>query len=36
MRYVTLTIDGKKAVVTARYTILQAAEEDGIEIPALC
>lgn len=36
MRYVTLTINGEKAVVPANYTILQAAEEIGIEIPALC
>ncbi len=36
MRKVTLTIDGKKAVVPESYTILQAAKEVGIEIPALC
>lgn len=34
--YVTLTIDGQKANVPKDYTILQAAKEIGIEVPALC
>lgn len=34
--YVTLTIDGQKTNVPKDYTILQAAKEIGIEVPALC
>lgn len=33
---VTLTIDGKKVTVPAGTTILDAAKEVGIEIPAIC
>lgn len=33
---VTLTIDGKKVSVPKDYTVIKAAEELGIEIPALC
>lgn len=33
---VTLTIDGRKVKVPKDYTILQAAEKIGIDIPALC
>ncbi len=36
MRRVTLTINGERVVVPEGYTIFQAAEEIGIEIPALC
>ncbi len=36
MRKVSLQIDGQKVVVPESYTILQAAEEIGIDIPRLC
>lgn len=36
MRNVTLTIDGQKVTVPEDYTIIKAAEELGINIPALC
>lgn len=36
MSNVTLTIDGKRISVPRDYTILRAAEELDIEIPALC
>ncbi|KNF07281.1 iron hydrogenase HydA [Gottschalkia purinilytica] len=36
MRNLTLTIDGQKVTVPENYTIIQAAEKIGIEIPALC
>jgi len=36
MRNITLTIDGQKLTVPENYTIIMAAEEIGIEIPALC
>lgn len=36
MSSVTLTIDGKKVTVPKGYTVLQAAETIGIDIPALC
>lgn len=36
MRNVTLTIDGEKVTVPESYTILQAAQKLGIEIPRLC
>lgn len=36
MSNVTLTIDGKKTTVPKDYTVLQAAETIGIDIPALC
>ena len=36
MRNVTLTIDNKKIVVPETYTILQAAQQLGIEVPRLC
>ena len=36
MSNVTLTIDGKKVTVDKDYTVLQAAETIGIDIPALC
>ena len=36
MKYVSLTIDGKKVTVPEDYNIIQAAKEIGIDIPALC
>lgn len=36
MRNVTLTIDNRSVVVPENYTILQAAEKLGIDIPRLC
>ncbi|MDU5081806.1 2Fe-2S iron-sulfur cluster-binding protein [uncultured Tissierella sp.] len=36
MKYVTLTIDGQKITVPEDYSIIQAAKELNIEIPALC
>ena len=36
MKNVTLTIDGKQITVPEDYSIIQAAKELGIEIPALC
>lgn len=36
MKYVTLTIDGKKVTVPEDYNIIEAAKEVGIDIPALC
>lgn len=36
MKNISLTIDGKKLTVPENYTVLQAAETIGIEIPALC
>ena len=36
MKNVTLTIDGEKITVPEGYSIIQAAKELGIEIPALC
>lgn len=36
MSNVTLTIDNKKVTVPKDYTVLQAAETIGIDIPALC
>ncbi|WP_069650923.1 2Fe-2S iron-sulfur cluster-binding protein [Caloranaerobacter ferrireducens] len=36
MKNITLIIDGRKVTVPENYTIIQAAEKLGIEIPALC
>lgn len=36
MSNVSLTIDGKKVSVPEEFTVLQAAETIGIDIPALC
>lgn len=36
MKSVTLTIDGQRVMVPEDYSIIQAAKELGIEIPALC
>lgn len=36
MKRVTLTIDGQRVTVPEDYSIIQAAKELGIEIPALC
>lgn len=36
MKNISLVIDGKKLTVPDNYTVLQAAETIGIEIPALC
>ncbi len=36
MNFVTLTIDDQKVTVPENLTVLQAAENLGIEIPALC
>lgn len=36
MKNVTLTIDGQKITVPEDYSVIQAAKELGIEIPALC
>lgn len=36
MRNVTLTIDGQSVTVPEDFTIIKAAKEIGIEIPALC
>ncbi|WP_427340711.1 2Fe-2S iron-sulfur cluster-binding protein [Caloranaerobacter sp. DY30410] len=36
MKKVTLSIDGQKISVPENYTIIQAAEKLGIDIPALC
>ncbi|NLV88005.1 MAG: 4Fe-4S binding protein [Tissierellia bacterium] len=36
MKNVTLTIDGQKVTVPENYSIIQAAKELGIDIPALC
>lgn len=36
MKNISLVIDGKRVTVPENYTVLQAAETIGIEIPALC
>lgn len=36
MRLITLTIDDQKVTVPENFTVIQAAEKLGIEIPALC
>ena len=35
-KLVTLTIDGKQVTVPSNYTVLQAANKLGINIPRLC
>jgi len=36
MKNITLTIDGRKVNVPENYTLIQAAEKLGIDVPALC
>lgn len=36
MKNISVTIDGNRLIVPDNYTVLQAAETIGIEIPALC